>query len=116
MILINFICMKEQTENTFWGRVRILIRAHKISQEKFASYTGINYYTLKSWLYYDRIPDIYTACDIADALGVSVNYLARGDNKKSLDDRAKTVRLRKTAAASIRKMAQKIREDAGLIG
>jgi transcriptional regulator with XRE-family HTH domain len=108
--------MKYQ-KNSFWGRVLILLRAHKISQKNFAAYIGVNFGTFKNWLYYNRLPDIYTACDIADALGVSVNYLARGKDGMniSLEDRKKTVYLRKTAVASIKKMAIKIVKDIHLI-
>ena len=108
--------MKDQINNSFWKRVKDLIKAHKISQKRFAEHTGINYSTLKSWMHFDRIPDVNTACDIADALGVSMEYLVRGDNQKVQQKKAKAVRKRKIAAANIRKMALKIEKDAGLIG
>jgi transcriptional regulator with XRE-family HTH domain len=90
------------------------MRAHKISQEKFAAYIGMSFGTFRNWIRYDRIPDIYTACDIADALGVSVDYLARGEDgtRISLKNREKTVYIRKTAIANIKKMAKKIVKDA----
>jgi len=69
--------MERQTEPPFWDRTKKLIRAHKISQEKFAAYIGINFNTFKTWLYYRRIPDAITACDMADALGVSNVYNIR---------------------------------------
>ena len=108
--------MKDSTDNSFWGRVKKLIKAHKISQEKFAAYIGVSFGTLKNWLLFDRIPDIVTGCDIADALGVSVYVLARGENRKSRKNRERSIRLRKNAAANIRKMALKIEKDAELIG
>jgi transcriptional regulator with XRE-family HTH domain len=99
--------------DSFWGRVKILIRAYRISQEKFAAYIAVSYDTFRNWLRYNRLPDIYTACDIADALGVSVDYLARGKDGIgiSLKSREKTVYLRKTAIANIKKMAIKIVKD-----
>jgi transcriptional regulator with XRE-family HTH domain len=89
------------------------MRAHKISREKFAAYIGVSFGTLKNWLGYNRLPDIYTACDIADALGVSVDYLARGKDgaRISLENRKKIIYLRKTAIANIKKMAVKIVKD-----
>ena len=104
--------MKYQTDS-FWGRVIILMRAHKISQVKFAAYIGVSFGTFKDWLRFNRLPDIYTACDIADALGVSVDYLARGKEGKylSLENRKKTIYLRTTAIANIKKMAIKIAKD-----
>jgi transcriptional regulator with XRE-family HTH domain len=103
----------ENQKDPFWGRVKILIRAHKISREKFAAYIGISYDTFRNWIRYNRLPDIYTACDIADALGVSVDYLARGKDGTdiSLENRKKAVYLRKTVIANIKKMAIKIVKD-----
>jgi transcriptional regulator with XRE-family HTH domain len=104
--------MNYQTDS-FWGRVKILIRAHKISQEKFAAYIGVSFGTFKNWLRFNRLPDIYTAYDIADALGVPIDYLVRGKDKIriSLKNREKNVYLRKTAIANIKKMAMKIVKD-----
>jgi transcriptional regulator with XRE-family HTH domain len=99
--------------DSFWGRVKVLMRSHKISQERFAAYIGVSFGTFKEWLPFNRLPDIYTACDIADALGVSVDYLARGKDgtRISLENRKKIIYLRKTAIASIKKMATKIIKD-----
>jgi transcriptional regulator with XRE-family HTH domain len=100
-------------KNSFWGRVKILMKAHKISQEKFAAYIGVNFCTFRDWLRYNRMPDIYTAYDIADALGVSIDCLVRGKDgtRISLENREKNVYLRKTAVANIKKMAKKIVRD-----
>jgi len=62
----------------FWERTYKLIKALKISQEKFAHLVGINYNTFRCWKYNNRMPDAESACDIADALDVSVEYLVRG--------------------------------------
>ena len=108
--------MRTSNVHPFWERVKRLIRAHKISQKKFCTYIGISYDTLRSWLKFNRIPDIYTACDIADALGVSVEYLARGTEGKAMECREREAIRRKTAAADIKKLALKIKKDASLIG
>ena len=100
----------------FWKRVKTLIRAHKISQEEFASYIGISFNTLKTWFRNNRIPDAYTAHDIAVALGVSVEYLVTGEDRKALEEREKQTLLRKTAALDIEKMAVMIKKNAKLIG
>jgi len=76
----------------FWDRVKRLMKAHKISQKDFSAYINVSLQTFKCWLYYNRIPDAYTSCDIAEAL------------------------IRKTAAAEIRKMSKIIRKNARLIG
>ena len=108
--------MRTSNVDPFWERVKRLIRAHKISQKKFASYINMSYDTLRSWLKFNRIPDVYTACDIADALGVSMEYLVRGTDGKAAEGRERQVIKRKTAAADIKKLALKIKKDACLIG
>ena len=105
--------MKTPKLDPFWERTKKLLRAHKITQKKFSAYIGIKYATLKSWLYFSRLPDVYTACDIADALGVSVNFLVRGDDTKAVENREHRILKRKSAAAEIKKMALQIRKSAG---
>jgi transcriptional regulator with XRE-family HTH domain len=100
----------------FWERAKILIRAHKISQEKFAAYVGVSFGTFKHWICYGLLPDVETAVNIADALGVSVEFLVRGTGGKSLENRKEEAFIRKTAARAIKEMASKIEESAGLIG
>jgi transcriptional regulator with XRE-family HTH domain len=101
--------------STFWKRVKELIRAHRISQENFAAYVGMNYNTFKSCLYFDRIPDVLTGHRMATALGVSLEYLITGDNGKAMEDRKKQTLIRKNAAKEIQKMARKIEKDTRLI-
>ena len=99
----------------FWVRVKKHIRAHKISQEKFAAYVGINFYTFKSWIYYNRIPDVITAYRMAIALGVTIEYLVTGSDGKAMEIRKNQARERKTAAAEIKKMARQIEKNTRLI-
>ena len=102
-------------KNPFWARVKKLIRAHKISQEKFAAYLGINFYTFKSWIYYNRIPDVITAYKMAIALGVTIEYLVTGNDGKAMEIRKNQTLERKTAAAEIKKMARKIEKNTRMI-
>jgi len=74
--------MRVPTEHPFWNRVKKILRAHKISQIKFAANLGIHYSTLKYWICYGLLPEIETAFSIADALGVSIDYLVRGTDDK----------------------------------
>ena len=92
----------------FWERVKKQIRAHKISQEKLASRLGINYYTFRSWIYYNRIPDIVTGLYMAAALGVTVEYLATGHDGKIMEIREKQTLERKNAAGKIKKLINQI--------
>ena len=107
--------MSSRRISPFWERVKKLIRAHKISQEKLASHVGINFFTLKSWIYFNRIPDVITGLYMAAALGVSVEYLATGKEGKVMKIREEQALTRKTAAAKIKKMANQIEKNAYLI-
>ena len=108
--------MSTQTTDLFWDRVIKLIKAHKISREKFAAYIGISYNTLKSWILHNRIPDAYTTYYIAVSLGVTMEYLVEGSDGKASEQREQEAFARKTAAAEIRKMTKKIRECVKIIG
>ena len=99
----------------FWQRVQSLLKAHKISQEKFAAHLDIKFTTFKSWLYYDRIPDVITGYKMAAALGVTMEYLATGLDGKAMEVRQQQALVRKKAAAEIKKMARQIEKDARLI-
>ena len=98
-------------EDNFWTRVKRLMKSHKISQKEFAQYTGIPVRTLWGWMYRDCIPDATRACLIAQALGVTVEYLVMGINDFNADDRIQRTSERKSAAQEIRKLALKIGEQ-----
>ena len=65
-------------KDNFWGRVKPLIKAHKMTQKQFAEYLGVPVHTLYGWIKYDRIPDTSTAYNMAVVLGVTLNYLLGG--------------------------------------
>jgi len=101
----------------FWERTHRLIKARKISQEKFAQLVGINYNTFRCWKYNNRMPDAESACDIADALGVSVEYLVRGAGctaaraAHALRSKIKQEKEKRTIIARIKKLAIKLGEE-----
>lgn len=73
--------------NTFWSNVKPLIKSKKITQQVLADDIGISFNTLQSWITKDRLPDVVSAFKIAQALGVSVEYLVTGketDGKKQI--------------------------------
>ena len=108
--------MSTKTTDPFWERVKKLMRAHKISQKEFSAYIDVSLPTFKCWIHNNRIPNAYTSCDIAEALGVSVEFLVRGVDGKAMENREKEALIRKTAAAEIKKMSKIIRKNARLIG
>ena len=84
------------------------MRSHKITQKNFAAYIGIPTRTFWGWIHRDCIPDASRACTIAEALGVTVEYLVRGSNDINAEDRIHRTFERKSAAAKIKKLAVKI--------
>lgn len=71
--------MRTPVNEPFWDRIKQLLKEQKLSQEKFAGRIGICYGTLKHWICYGLIPDIITGLEIADVLGVTVEYLVTGE-------------------------------------
>ena len=99
----------------FWKRVKVLIRAHNVSQEKFAAYIGMPLSTLKGWIYHNRIPDLGSAYAIAAALGVTVDYLVFGKEKDTVEEEKKRRSTVKEAAARLLTLQDQIQDDMGLI-
>ena len=97
--------------NTFWGRVKPLIKAHKMTHRQFADYMGISPYTFNNWMRYKRIPDTSTAYDMAIVLGVTLNYLLGGREAEIADWRIKELTAR-DAAARILELDAQVQEEA----
>ena len=75
----------------FWERVKALQRTQKITQKELAALVELKYSTLKFWVCYGFLPDVDTACNIADVLGVSVEYLAKGNKNRLMKKTCKTL-------------------------
>jgi len=95
----------------FWKRIRSQMKAHKISQRKFAEYINVPYSTFNSWLYYKRSIEVGTAYNIASALGVTVEYLVTGREGKNEEEHLKQTEIRKTAGAEMKKLLGKLQEE-----
>ena len=98
-------------QSLFWPQVKEEIKAHRYSQKKLAEYIGVPVQTLWGWIHYDRIPDAVTSCSIAEALGVTVEYLVRGNNDVNGEDKKQRTYARKTAAEEIQKLAVQIGDE-----
>ena len=96
----------------FWVRTLELIKSHKISRMKFAEYIGVPYPSFKGWIHYNRIPNAITSCDIAESLGVTVEYLVRGDDEAAQKIRMKQVEQRKTVNARLQKQIDSLAKTA----
>jgi len=95
-------------EEDFWDRIKDLIKAHRISQKKFAEHIDIPYHTFKGWIYHGRIPGGYTTCKIAEGLGVTMEYLIRGVDDINAEERIRLTTQRKSAAEQIQKLVRRI--------
>ena len=93
----------------FWKRVRVLIKAHRITQKEFAAYINIPLSTFRSWMHYSRVPDFITAFDIAIALGVSLEYLAKGKEDDTTEEEKKK-------RSGVKEAIARIKNDMDLLG
>jgi len=76
-----------------------------MSQEKFARLVGLSYNTYRGWLYNNRLPDAGTACDMAQILGVTVEYLVWGKYK------TKAFKEQKSSSDKIKRLVLKLSEE-----
>ena len=77
----------------------------------FAEYIDIKSGTFRNWVCYGILPDVVTGVKIANALGVTVDYLVYGKGSSAMIIREKQILERKKAAASIRKLASAIEKN-----
>ncbi len=75
--------IKENSMLAFWERVRNLL-THDLNQAWLCRKLGIASATMSTWVTHDRLPKADMAVRIAQALGVSAEYLVTG--KDSLED------------------------------
>jgi transcriptional regulator with XRE-family HTH domain len=66
----------------FWARVKRLIKQKNTTQKKVAQYCGFSVNTFKGWMSKGIFPTVIDAYYIARSLGVSLDYLAAGKEKK----------------------------------
>lgn len=64
----------------FWQNVKTLIKNKNTKQQAVADIAGISLLTMRGWITHDRLPDVVSAYKIAQALGVSVEYLVTGED------------------------------------
>jgi len=68
-------------EAAFWLRVKSLLKANDLTQAELAKLAGVSYHTLRSWINNKRFPDVSSAAEMANVLGVRVEYLLLGKVK-----------------------------------
>ncbi|QEK06232.1 helix-turn-helix domain-containing protein [Treponema phagedenis] len=65
----------------FWIRVKDLIKEQNTTQDKIATQINERADNFSRWIQKDRLPNAEQSYKIADALGVSVEYLVTGKEK-----------------------------------
>jgi len=78
--------MRKPIRIPFWKKTRKLLKAKTKIKKNFAESMGLNNESLRFWLSYGYYPDVKTAYDIADALGVSMEYLLFGKDQLAIKD------------------------------
>jgi len=97
-------------KDSFWGRVKTLLKAHNLTQKQFAEVTGFSLNTIRGWIYHDRVPELSAAYVVAYTLGVSLEYLLGGKEKEIAQLRFRELEMRRTAAR-ISKLLEKAQND-----
>lgn len=67
----------------FWNNVKPLIKQQNKTQESLASELNIPFGTFQGWITYKRLPDVVSAYKIAQALGVTMEYLVTGHDEQN---------------------------------
>jgi SOS-response transcriptional repressor LexA len=75
---------------SYWDRVKSLLKKRKMSQETLAERINVSKFTLYSWIRNNTYPSVDAAVKMALTLGVSVEFLVSGE-KPFLDQRPDTV-------------------------
>ena len=88
----------------FWKRVKELLKTRKASQRELAAYLGVSRRTFEGWIYQRRFPNVEKAYLIAQALGVTVDFLISGKDDGSLPKRMRETELRKAASMAMDKL------------
>ena len=83
---------------SFWNRVKQLIKSNNTTQRGLSETIGLSARTLEIKIGRKSAPDVFEAYKIAQALGVSVEYLVTGSDTnpaeqelKELKERLKTL-------------------------
>ena len=63
----------------FWQRVKYLLKDNNINQQDIADTLNMRADSFSKWIQKDRLPDAEETYKIAEALGVSVEYLVTGN-------------------------------------
>lgn len=69
--------------NTFLENLKDELSYQGLTQKELSEKTGISVNTIRGWFSKDLVPDVFNAVKIAQALNLSVEYLATGKDNNS---------------------------------
>ena len=85
----------------FWTRIKTMVKQNKMTQEELAKSCGISINTWRGWVYKGILPGVEHCVLISDKLKVSLDYLLKGQRKKSETKIAKIRALLNRAEAEL---------------
>jgi transcriptional regulator with XRE-family HTH domain len=95
----------------FWDRIQLLIKKNKTTQEKIAKECGISYGTFRGWIWKGICPPLLDSYNIAQALGVTVEYLLMGKDNRDKKTEAKIRKARSLLQMADKKLETMVIED-----
>ncbi len=69
----------------YWNRLDIVAKEQKISLVNLAKSTNIKYSAIKMWRAKERIPNPEALVSFSNYLGVSIDYLLKGETDGSIE-------------------------------
>lgn len=73
----------------FWDNIKVLIKQANTTQRGLSSTCELSPRAIETWIAAGQLPDVFQAYKIAQALGVSVEYLVTGQ-EPAVTDKYKT--------------------------
>jgi transcriptional regulator with XRE-family HTH domain len=70
----------------FWMRLKSEIRAKNTTQEWIAGQIGVPFGTFKKWMTRKTYPNVKEGLEIANLLGISIEYLVTGTDPGELNN------------------------------
>ena len=71
--------------NVFLERLKDELSYQSLTQKELAEKTGISVNTIRGWFSKDLVPDVFNAVKVAQALGITVEYLVTGVNENQAE-------------------------------
>ena len=88
----------------FWERVKVQLKARKVSQREIALHILVSRRTLEGWIYQNRLPTLEAGYRLSAALGLTMDHLLFGKEETALDRQLEEANARKEATKAMDKL------------